>query len=232
MENFKPYLNSCTVALHPCRCFDKLTEDQMKVITEHSVVIRFRKREMICKQGGIASSIMYMEKGLARISLDQGGNTLVLKVIPEGNFIGLGSVAEGQGTYHYSAMAYVDCEVRQIEVSAFRSLLLENPAFAKEMIDILSSNNAQIYGRFFCLTHKQAYGRLADILLCLSDRIFKNTQFELPLNRRDLADLSGMSPETVIRMLKKFHDDGLILITRKNLKILDYQRLLRISETG
>jgi len=41
-----------------------------------------------------------------------------------------------------------------------------------------------------------------------------------------------MSSETVIRMLKKFHDDGLILLEGKNFKILDHERLKQISERG
>jgi len=90
----------------------------------------------------------------------------------------------------------------------------------------------QIYGRFFCLTHKQAYGRLADILLCLSDRVFKNSEFELPLSRKELAELSGMSSETVIRMLKKFNEEGLIALDGKKFIINDFSRLRRISDTG
>jgi CRP/FNR family transcriptional regulator len=80
--------------------------------------------------------------------------------------------------------------------------------------------------------HKQAYGRLADILLCLSDRIFKTQEFELPLSRQDLAELSGMSQETVIRLLKKLDEEGLIRMEGKNFTVLDYNRLKRISETG
>ena len=94
--------------------------------------------------------------------------------IPDGNFIGLASVSEEQITYQYSAMAYVDSVIRQVDLKAFRQLLTQNSEFAKEVINILSANSVQIYGRFFCLTHKQAYGRVADILLCLADRVFKN----------------------------------------------------------
>jgi len=120
----------------------------------------------------------------------------------------------------------------QIDINIFRQLLKLNSSFAKEVIDILNSNSVQIYGRFFCLTHKQSYGRLADILLCLADRIFKKPEFELPLSRRDLAELSGMSSETVIRILKKFNEEKLIFMQGKKFKLLDYKRLKQISETG
>jgi CRP/FNR family transcriptional regulator len=108
----------------------------------------------------------------------------------------------------------------------------QNHEFTKEIIDILSANSLQIYGRFFCLTYKQAFGRLADILLCLSDRIFNNTEFDLPLSRKELAELSGMSSETVIRMLKEFNEEGIIKMDGKSIEVLDYPRLKQISDTG
>jgi len=204
----------------------------MNIVDANSVKINYKKGEIICKQGSFVSHVMYVEQGLAKVFLDSGGGALVLKIIPTGNLLGLTSLSEEYNTYQYSAQAYVDTEIKQIDIGVFRELVKKNAEFGKEIIDILSSNSVQISGRFFCLTHKQAYGRLADIILCLANRIFKSPEFELPLSRKDLAELSGMSPETVVRMLKKFHDDGLIKLDGKSFNVLDYNRLQRISETG
>lgn len=232
MGNSMLSVTSCAINPHQCRCFEALTREEMNLLDANSVKIKYKKKEIICKQGGFVSHVMYVEKGLAKVFLDDGSNALVLKVIPTGNLLGLTSISEEYNTYQYSAMAYIDSEIRQIDMKTFRQLLKMNSQFAKEVIDILSSNSVQIYSRFFCITHKQAYGRLADILLCLADRIFRSPEFELPLSRKDLAELSGMSQETVIRMLKRFHDDGLIQLDGKNFSVLDYERLRRISETG
>ena len=86
--------------------------------------------------------------------------------------------------------------------------------------------------RFFCLTHRQSFGKLADLLLCLAGNIFKNAQFDLPLTRNELAELAGMSTESVIRTIKKFQDDGLIVTNGKNFEIIDPDGLLRICELG
>lgn len=224
--------SGCTISLQPCTCFEKLSKDEEKFLEENSVKVKYRKGEIICKQGSYASHIMYVEKGLVKVYLDNGTNSLVLKMIPDGNLLGLSSINELHTTFQYSAMSYVDSVVKQINITAFRELLKMNSEFAKSVIDILSANSIQINGRFFCLTHKQSYGRLADIILCLADRVFKENEFELPLSRKDLAELSGMSSETVIRMLKKFKEDNLIEMKGKNFKIIDYNRLKRISETG
>jgi hypothetical protein len=41
-----------------------------------------------------------------------------------------------------------------------------------------------------------------------------------------------MSPETVIRMLKEFNEDGVIRMDGKSFEVLNYDRLKQISETG
>jgi CRP/FNR family transcriptional regulator len=201
-------------------------------VDDNSVIVKYNKREVLCKQGSLVDTVMYMEKGLAKVFVEDGSNSLLLRIVPDGNFLGLAAVAEHHRTFPYSAVSYVDCEIRQIDINIFRQLISSNPAFSRQLIDILSSNSVQLYGRFFCLTYKQAYGRLADIILCLGDRIFKNCEFELPLSRKDLAEMSGMSSETLIRMLKKFNDEGLISIKGKSFTILDHERLLKISITG
>ncbi len=224
--------NGCTISTHHCKCFDKLTEDEAKLLESHSTTIKYKKGEIICKQGSFASHVMYMERGLAKVYIENGVNSLVLKIIPDGNLLGLTSLSDEHSTFQYSATAYIDSDVKQIEINFFKKLLLQNNEFAKEVIDILSSNSVQVNGRFFCLTHKQSFGRLADIIICLSDRIFKKGEFVLPLSRKDLADLSGLSSETVIRILKNFKEEGLVEMKGKNIKILDFERLQRISETG
>ena len=224
--------SACTVSSHHCRCFEKLTRDELKLLDDNSVKIKYKKGEIICKQGGFVSQVMYVERGLAKVFLEGGANSLVLKIIPDANLIGLASVSEGQNTYPYSAMAYIETEVRQIDIKIFRQLLQKNSLFALEIIDILSTNSLQIYGRFFCLTQKQSFGRMADIILCLADRIFKRANFDLPLSRKELAELTGLSAETVIRILKKFNEEGLIRMDGKKFEVLDYKRLQRISETG
>ncbi|MDA3821727.1 MAG: Crp/Fnr family transcriptional regulator [Bacteroidales bacterium] len=224
--------SGCTISSYDRKCLDKLTVKEREMIDKSSVKINYKKGEMICKQGGFVSQIMYVEEGLAKVFIDNGSNSLLLRITPEGSFIGLSAISEEFTTFPYSAKVYVDTVIRQIDVKVFRQVLKNNNEFAREVINILSANAIQIYGRFFCLTFKQAYGRLADILLCLAEHIFKMEKFDLPLSRKDIAELSGMSSETVVRMLKKFNEDGLIKMSGKNIEVLDIKRLQHISETG
>lgn len=228
----KERFTGCTISPNRNKCFSQLTPEEKKLMDEKSVKVDYKKGEIICKQGALASHVLYMEKGLAKVFIDDGVSTLVLKIIPECNLLGLSSISEQNNTFQYSAQAYLDSEVRQIDINIFRQLISQNPKFAKEVIELLIANSTQINGRFFCLTHKQSYGRLADILLCLADRVFKANEFDLELTRKDVAELTGISAETVVRMLKKFKDEELLVIKGKRIVIKDYAKLKKISENG
>ncbi|HPD63889.1 MAG TPA: Crp/Fnr family transcriptional regulator [Bacteroidia bacterium] len=223
---------SCTINSYQGNIFEFLTEEQNQLLDEKSVNVLFKKGETICKKGSFASHISFVESGLVKVFLECQENVLVLKIAPSGNLIGLTSLNEENSTFQYSAMAYIDSKIKQIEIQSFRKIVSENARFAKEIINILNMNSIQINNRFFCLTFKQSYGRLADILLCLADRVFKTTEFSLPLNRKEMAELTGMSTETVVRMIKNFENERLIETKNKFFKILDYDKLQLISQTG
>jgi CRP/FNR family transcriptional regulator len=226
------YSNTCTVHNNNISCFNELTEEQQQRVEESKVSLKYKKGENICKQGSFASHIIFLKKGLAKVYLEGNPKNLILKITPPESLIGLPSIYEGNNTFLYSASTYIDSEVELVNIDLFKQLIRENSKFAYRIINTLNENTVQTYGRFYCLTNKQMHGRLADILLCLSQRIFKEDSFNLPLTRSDLAELTGMSTESVVRVMKDFKDDGLIETEGKDIKLINIEMLLKISEVG
>lgn len=224
--------DTCVSFVYEVSCFDLLTDSEKEMIDKTSVLVNYKKGETICKQGSFASHIMYIEKGLVKVYLEGSIKNLILTITPKHNLLGLQALYEGNNTFLYSISTYTESSVRLIDVQVFKQLLRQNPAFGFRVINILNESTAQSYGRFLSLTQKQLHGRLADILLCLSRRIFKSDAFDLPLSRSDLSDLTSMSTESVIRIMKDFKDDGIIEINNKSVALLDIPRLTRISEKG
>jgi CRP/FNR family transcriptional regulator len=224
--------DTCVSFVYELSCFDLLTEEEKVLVDTRSLLVNFKKGEMICKQGSFASHIMYLEKGLVKIYLEGNPKDLILTITPQKNLMGLQSLYEGNSTFLYSISTYTDSVVRLIDIQIFKQLLKQNPNFAYRVINILNESTSQSYGRFFSLTQKQLHGRLADILLCLSRKIFKSESFELPISRSDLSDLTSMSTESVIRILKDFKDDKIIDINNKSISLLDIPRLENISAKG
>ena len=223
---------SCTVPKSSIHPFEYLTPDQKEIIEKNKVVIEYNKGEIIAKQGTFTTHIIYICEGLAKVYYEDDHKSLILRIAPTGSLIGLTSLPINQNVFQYTASAYVDTEVKLIDINIIRQLILENGRFASAIIDVLCEVAIQKNGRFFCLTHRQAFGKLADIILCLAGNIFKTDKFELTLSRKELAELAGMSTESVIRTLKKFQDDGLIKITGKTFEVIDAEGLMRICHTG
>ena len=223
---------TCVSFVYELSCFDLLTPEERELVETRSVLVNYKKGEMVCKQGSFASHIMYLEKGLVKIYLEGNPKDLILTITPQKNLMGLQALYEGNNTFLYSISTYTDSAVRLIDIQIFKQLLKQNPLFAYRIINILNESTSQSYGRFFSLTHKQLHGRLADILLCLSRKIFKSESFDLPLTRSDLSDLTSMSTESVIRILKDFKDDKIIDMNNKAITLLDLPRLDSISAKG
>ncbi len=224
--------DTCVSFVYELSCFDLLTPEEKELVDTRSVLVNYKKGEIVCKQGSFASHIMYLEKGLVKIYLEGNPKDLILTITPQKNLMGLQALFEGNNTFLYSISTYTDSAVRLIDIQIFKQLLKQNPHFAYRIINILNESTAQSYGRFFSLTHKQLHGRLADILLCLSRKIFKAESFDLPLTRSDLSDLTSMSTESVIRIMKDFKDDGIIDINNKAITLIDLPRLESISAKG
>jgi len=234
----KKFPSSCTVSnFNPtannfCHCFETLSDEEIKMLEGSKLEVSYKKGEIVCKQGTFASHILFLCSGLVKVYLEEGEDILTLKIVPQGNIIGLTSLSKYNQVFPYSVKAYQDSVVRLFDLNTFRQVIRQNALFASEVIDYLCENKIQINSRFFSFQHKQSYGRVADILLCLANRIFKQKEFELNISRQELADLTGLSRERVIRIIKTFKDDKLIGISGRTITILDDEGLQGISLRG
>ena len=75
-------------------------------------------------------------------------------------------------------------------------------------------------------------GRMADALLYLHDEIFQRLKFPMIISRFELSELSAMSRESAVKLLRDFQKEGLIRISDHELEILDLDSLRKISHIG
>jgi len=222
----------CIVGNQHLSCFEELTEDEKRILEDHTMEVSFKKGESIAKQGAFASNVIFLKSGLVKVYLEGDSRHLILEIVPPERLLSLSSLFEGNSTFLYSAATYVESTANLIDARIFRQLIHTNAHFASRIINILNENTAQLYSRFYALTCKQAHGRVADILLCLSKKIYKSEKFELTIGRGDLAELTGLSQESVIRILKEFRKEKLIELNGKSMELLNLELLNKISHYG
>ena len=59
----------------------------------------------------------------------------------------------------------------------------------------------------------------------LAARGFSATRFRLTMARTDIANYLRLAPETVSRVLKRLQDEGLLSVDRREVEILDMEKL-------
>jgi CRP-like cAMP-binding protein len=115
----------------------------------------------------------------------------------------------------------------------FMKLLDENPLISKEMLKSLSHDLGVVEERVQSLAQKSVRERLAETLLFLHQTFNVNGNedgvIHITLPREDIANIVGTATETIIRLLSEFKHDKLIELDGKKIKILNKQKLERIS---
>ncbi|MBN1198438.1 MAG: Crp/Fnr family transcriptional regulator [Bacteroidales bacterium] len=218
-----------------CNCktsiFKSLSTEELEQINKGRYTVNYKAGEILFKQGTPSPHFVCLTKGLAKLYIEGYGKNLILSLVKPVDYI------FGPGTYvdnrhYYSAAAVEDTTACLVDVNIFKQLVRENPDFAEEFICRVSRQAIFNFDQVVSLTQKQMPGRIADVLFYLRDKIYEKNPFEISISRQDLADLSGMSKESSIRILKELKDEGILRITGNTIEILNEKQLRQISQTG
>ena len=115
-----------------------------------------------------------------------------------------------------------------IELEAFLGVLETNKEFHDLYLEEYSRHVQHTFHQFEVLTQKNMVGRMAEAIIYLKDGVFNNGSIK-HIPKQDLAELTAMTKESAIRVLKEFKDEGLIDITGKTIKIRDKKALQQIA---
>ena len=102
---------------------------------------------------------------------------------------------------------------------------LEEPGLQRQLQKVMSRELVRDQGVMMLLGTMRAEERLAAFLLNLSQRFvargFSPNEFHLRMTRDEIGSYLGLSLETVSRLFSRFHDERLITVQQKHIRILD-----------
>jgi CRP/FNR family transcriptional regulator, polysaccharide utilization system transcription regulator len=212
-----------------CDWIQRLKEDAhcyLNSITK----ITYRKKETILKQGSHASHIFFLQSGLVKILTERRNEkNILLRIITPGQFIGISNLHTDIS--NFTAVALKESELCLIPRDSFVGIMGNDNVFAKQVVDLQAENASFLMERISSIGTKQMHGRLADAIIYLCNNVNGHNVFDY-LSRKDIAELSAMSPESAIRLLTEFKNDGLIRIEGKQFVINNLELLARLSEIG
>jgi len=209
----------------------KLSNEDSEKLALNCAMVKFRKGDIVIRQGTFSTNVAYLISGLAKIHISGPYHEQVVRVIKAPSYLGLPTTF-GDKINQYSVTVIEPSDVCFIDINIFRHLLRENPDFSYEIILDLCKSELEVYNRCANRTQKQIRGKIADVLLEFSEKIFNAGSFTIPLTHEEIGNLVDSSRESVSRVLAEFDKDGIIKTSARKIEILDKKALLMISSKG
>ena len=224
--------DNCILCKRKTDCFKRLTEDELKKFNESKTTIRYRKGETIIKQGTEFTHIISFNEGLAKINIEVSPNKNILIGILKASEILGGPGMFVDNKYSFTVSAITDCSICLINIDIFKKILRTNDEFAEDFLSTFSSRFTQSITRLVNITQKQMHGRLAEAILYFSDSIYNSDKFEMAISRQELAEFTGMSKESISRILHQFSEDNIVKTSGRLFEIKDKEKLYYFRKTG
>lgn len=213
--------------------FQDLSEEQLREVNKKFTAHHYSKGETIYRQGDRSTMLRVVVAGNVKlVAHTLEGEGVLLDMLQPGNFFG-NPTASGEDVYSETAETQTSSCILSIRLSDFRKVMNKYPSVAMSVLDITTEKLSESRQRIQHLSTLTVTKRIAHILVTLANKFGEENQhgllIQLPLSRKDLADMAGTSTETASRIMSRFQDENLITSGRKWVAIKDKPELLRIS---
>ena len=212
-----------------------LNEEQQEYLANHFTLQNYKKNEIIHCEGETPTHLMCLLSGKVKVYKDGvGGRSQIIRMIKPVEYFGYRAYFSGQD-YVTAAAAFEPSTICLIPMTAIVTLLKQNNELALFFIKLLSNDLGMADERTVSLTQKHIRGRLAESLIFLKESYGleeDGSTLSIYLSREDLANLSNMTTSNAIRTLSQFAAEHLIAIDGRKIKIIEEDKLKKISKIG
>jgi len=212
-----------------------LTDEERDMLRKNAKILTFKKNEMIYCEGDQPFDMMCLLKGKVKIYKDGvGGRSQIIRMIKPIQYFAY-RAAFAQEHYLTNASAFEASTVCIIPMTVVEELIYSNSNLARFFIRQLSKDLGIADERTVNLTQKHIRGRLAESLLFLRDNYGleeDGATISVYLSRDDLASLSNMTTPNAIRTLSMFVTEKIITMDGRKIRIIDEDRLRKVSRRG
>lgn len=215
--------------------WEPLNDEQKEILASHFTLQTYKKNEVIHCEGETPTHLMCLLKGKVKVYKDGvGGRSQIIRVIKPVEYFGYRAYFSG-ADYITAAAAFEPSLICLIPMTTISQLLMQNNALAMFFIKQLSIDLGVADERTVSLTQKHIRGRLAESLIFLKESYGveeDGSTLSIYLSREDLANLSNMTTSNAIRTLSQFAAERLIAIDGRKIKLIDEDKLKKISKIG
>jgi CRP/FNR family transcriptional regulator len=185
--------------------------------------------ELIFSEGDPSDAFMVIVDGRVKVfKATPAGKEIILEIFGAGDPLGAVAVYEG-APFMASAVALEPSQVLAIEQRAFFRLLEDDPAMVRGLLSGLTIRLAELTRRLAEMSGARVEARFARLFLKLCDQIGRAERggvfVPMPLARQELADLTGTTIETAIRIMSRWQKEDVLHTEKDGFVIMNREAL-------
>jgi CRP/FNR family transcriptional regulator len=208
-------------------------EDRAR-LSEVSSLRSYDKGAAIFSEGDPSDFLYTILTGRAKVvKLLPSGKEVILEIFGPGDPIGAVVAYEGR-PYPATAIAIEPATCLLVRRASFFALLERHPSLVRNFIVGLTHRIVELTRRIPEVAGGRVETRFAHLFLKLADRMgvprANGTFIPMALSRQDLADLTGTTIETCIRIMSRWGKDGVVGTEKAGFVVLDRQALEHLAQ--
>ncbi|MEH6757878.1 MAG: helix-turn-helix domain-containing protein [Parasphingorhabdus sp.] len=216
-----------------------LDPDELIAINRLSRKVSIKAGQALIWEGDDSLIVANVVEGAFKLtsSLEDGREQIIGLLYPS-DFVGRPFGDKNE----FSVTALADSKVCIFSRSDFDHFVREHPDLEHKLLQRTLAELDRVRRSMLMLGRKTAAERVASFLLEMSERLADAScsvvggnvsNFALPFGRQQVADILGLTIETVSRQMTQLKKNEVIALPdHRNVQILDTPRLLNIANTG
>jgi CRP-like cAMP-binding protein len=205
--------------------FQRVRPDDRVRIAAASRLHAFARGDDLFQEGDEPETFVTVLDGRVKIFKRlASGRDLILHICGAGDPLGAVAVFEGR-PYPASAQAIEPSTCMLVPRQTFFGLLEQSPLLVRGLLSGLTLRLIELTDRLTELTGAQVESRFAKLFLKLGDQVGRphpdGIFVPLALSRQELADLTGTTIETCIRVMSRWGKERVLLTEREGFVLID-----------
>ncbi|HEY6010639.1 MAG TPA: Crp/Fnr family transcriptional regulator [Nitrospirota bacterium] len=205
--------------LKSIRLFYSLSDEDLYDISPKVVMKEFKKNQVILREQDTNSFMYIVIDGKVKIyQLTNEGKEMILSMHGRGDFFGEMSLIDGK-TDPATVAATEHSQVAVLSRHDFFYLLYTQKKILENLLELMCTRLRESWKKIQMLNFNDASQRVKMLMLMLAEnygeKTSKGTTLHIKLIHQNIADMTGLTRETVTRVLDKWKKSGEITITKE-----------------
>ncbi len=207
--------------LKKVQLFSSLTDEEIELITKKLVLKHFRKNDTILYEEDTNEYMYIILMGKVKvIRSTEDGREIILAMHGAGNFFGEMSLIDGRTT-PASVIATEDSLIAIIAKKDFFSIIFSQNKVTRNLLQILCARLRKSWDTIQLLNFNNAAQRTKMLFYMLSEEYGEKmpdgrTVLKIKLTHQDISDMTGLTRETVTRVIDKLQKNKEITVQKNS----------------